>query len=372
MATITPETFVNKIEKLSALLEITKSMGGERDLEALLVLITEATSRVMHAERSTLLLLDHDRGELWSKVAQELEIKEIRIPLNQGIAGHVTRTGRTVNITDAYQDPRFDEQVDSRTGYFTRTMLCVPMKNQLAETIGVFQVLNKKDGAFESDDEELLAAFASQAAVAVETAQLYEDLKNQFRSSIEVMAASIDARDPYTAGHSERVVEYSLGIGKQIGLDAKEMEVLRLSALLHDYGKIGTDDAILRKPGKLSPEEFAHIKSHAAKTHALVSRMYFSRDFAQVPDIASSHHEKLDGSGYPLGLANGQIPRAGRIIAVADVFDAVTSNRPYRQPFDLEGAFDILEKTKGHHLEASLVDAFRRYYLVKDKSAEKI
>lgn len=363
MATITAGTFVEKIEKLSALLEITKSMGGERDLEALLILITEETSRVMNAERSTLLLVDYDRGELWSKVAQELEIKEIRIPLNRGIAGHVAMTGKTVNITDAYQDPCFDEEVDSRTGYLTRTMLCVPMKNQLAETIGVFQLLNKKGGPFEPEDEDLLAAFASQAAVAVETAQLYEDLKKQFHSSIEVMAASVDARDQYTAGHSERVVEYSLGIATQIGLDAEETEVLNLSALLHDYGKIGIDDAILRKPGKLSPEEFAHIKSHAAQTHALLSRMHFSRDFAPVPDIASSHHEKLDGSGYPLGLANGQIHRLGRIIAVADVFDAVTSNRPYRQPFDLQGAFDILEKAKGHHLEASLVDAFRRYYL---------
>jgi signal transduction histidine kinase len=166
--------------RLTSLLDIIKAMSAERDFDRLLQLIMEETARVLDADRSTLFLLNRERGELWSKVALGLRQQEIRFRSHLGIAGHVATAGTPLNIPDAYEDPRFNQEVDRRTGYRTKSILCMPVRDKAGTIVGVFQVLNKRAGIFTPDDEEMLGALTSQAAIALENARLYEDLRTAY------------------------------------------------------------------------------------------------------------------------------------------------------------------------------------------------
>lgn len=166
------------IKKLSMLLDVMRSLASELEINSLLQLIMKKTTEVMNADRSTLFLVDEKTKELWSKVAQGAGIAEIRFPMNLGIAGHVATSGEIVNIPEAYDDPRFNKEIDKKTGYRTKTILCVPLKDETGHVIGVTQVLNKKDGIFTSEDEELLSAFAAQASIAIKNARLFEEITN--------------------------------------------------------------------------------------------------------------------------------------------------------------------------------------------------
>jgi HD-GYP domain-containing protein (c-di-GMP phosphodiesterase class II) len=184
----------------------------------------------------------------------------------------------------------------------------------------------------------------------------------QFRSILEVLAASIDAKDPQTAGHSSRVAQYTVGIASKLGFNEDDIAMLNVAALLHDYGKLGTDDQILKKRGRLTPEEYEHIKEHVVNTRNILSKMVFSRKFKAVPLLASKHHERLDGSGYTEGLTAVDIPFMARIIAVADVFEAMTTKRHYRDPFSSEEAFHVLDKETGTKYDGNVVRALKSYY----------
>jgi len=167
----------------SVLLDVMHSLAAERDLDALLQKIMQKASEVMNAERSTLFLVDEVKQELWSKVAQGAALAQIRLPIGTGIAGHVAKSGETVNIPDAYSDPRFNRETDQKTGYRTHTILCMPMKNRQGRTLGVLQVLNKRDGIFTHADEELLDAFGAQAAIAVQNALLNDEIRKRMETS---------------------------------------------------------------------------------------------------------------------------------------------------------------------------------------------
>jgi len=176
-----------------------------------------------------------------------------------------------------------------------------------------------------------------------------------FINSVRMLAAAIDAKDPYTRGHSERVARYSIGIGKNVGLNEQEMRNLRISALLHDVGKIGIDDRILRKPGALSEDEFEVMKGHPVKGAAIMSGV------AQLIDIIPGmkyHHEKWGGGGYPDGLTAEEIPMQARIVAIADTFDAMTTNRPYQKAMELNYVVEKIKSFAGTRFDPRVVDAF--------------
>ncbi|MBK5260868.1 MAG: HD domain-containing protein [Thermoanaerobaculia bacterium] len=176
-----------------------------------------------------------------------------------------------------------------------------------------------------------------------------------FMNSIRMLAAAIDAKDPYTRGHSERVARYSIAIGKNIPLPEREMKNLRISALLHDVGKIGIDDRILRKPGALSDDEFEVMKGHPAKGAAIMSGV------AQLIDCIPGmkyHHEKWSGGGYPEGLEGEAIPMQARIVAIADTFDAMTTNRPYQKAMEINYVVDKIKTFAGTRFDPRVIDAF--------------
>lgn len=311
------------------------------------------------AERGSIYVLDRQQRCLVGLHADGVARDRISLDLNLGIAGWVAVTGESANVSDAGTDPRFDPSVDLRTGYRTRTVLCAPIRGAKGEILGVVQALNKDYGAFDTEDQETLEAVMAVVSVAIENALLLESQDRQFYSLLEVLAASIDARDSLTAGHSTRVATYAVAIGRELGFTGGELKVLEVAALLHDYGKIGTDDHVLKRNGKLTAEEYEHIKQHPALTFSILERIHFARQYREVPLIAASHHECLDGSGYPRGLMAGEIPFMAKILSVADVFEALTADRHYRCGMDAEQAFAILDEGVGRKFDPEVVAALR-------------
>lgn len=348
----------HKRDPLVALLKIGQTVAAETNIETLLEVIAEETKAAIQADRCSVFLYDKEKDELWSKVALGMDKQEIRFPADKGLAGHVVKTGETINIKNAYIDKRFNKEIDLKTGYKTTTILCMPIKNLNQDTIGAFQVLNKLDGEFTEEDEDLLIAIGSSAGVALENAQLFKqqqemfiEQKKVFDSFIDTLATSIDARDKITAGHSLRVRLYSALIAREFDLDEKHIEAIEKAAILHDIGKIGIKDSVLQKEGKLTDEEYKHIQEHVAITYNILEKIHMTEEFKMVKEIACSHHEKYDGSGYYRKLKGEEIPLGGRILAVSDVFDAITSKRHYRDKMPMMNVISILLKDSGTHFD---------------------
>lgn len=321
----------------------------------------------LKCERCALFLINQENGELRSAFADNIEGWDIVLKMNMGIAGLVALTSEEVNISDVYHDARFDKSVDEQTGYRTRCMLCIPLKALSGEIFGVIEVMNKKSGVFTQADMDLLKSLTTYLSMFLENAILFKEQANQFRSVLEVLAASIDAKDTLTAGHSSRVAEYTVGIARELGFKDDDIDTLSVAALLHDYGKLGTDDRILKKPGRLTPEEYEHIKEHVSNTRNILNKMTFSRKYRTVPLLASSHHERLDGSGYE-GLTATKIPFMARIIAVADVFEAMTAKRHYRDPIPPDEVFKILDEGVGSKYDGNIVRALKSFFIKTNPS----
>jgi len=349
---------------LDALLTITRSLTCELDLDSLLFKIATDVKKTLHADRCTVFLLDEVKNELWSKVALGVE-DEIRFPADKGIAGYVLKKGELVNIPDAYKDPRFNPEIDKKTGYKTHTILTLPIINRQKERIGVFQVLNKKEGTFTTADEKLLNAIAMIASSAIENAQHYQEQKTSFMSFIDTLSTTLDTRDYITAGHARRVTLYAQEIGRLMKLNPERMDVLRYAALLHDIGKIGVPEMILFKDRKLTNEEYEIVKRHAKITKNILKKIHFGKKLKDVPEVAGSHHERLDGTGYPEQLQGEQIPLEGKILALADTFDAITSRRQFLDRMDLEKVLQIIDSETGSSFEPYVVYNFK--YIALDR-----
>ncbi len=368
MASALAESPNAQTRSLISLLRVGQAISGEPNVDKLLDVVTEETKQALSCDRCTVFLYDEGANELWSRVATGVsegtgdtnggEHQEIRFPAHLGLAGYVCKTGEVLNIKNPYDDPRFNRDVDKKTGYVTENLLCMPMKNRDGHTIGVFQVLNKAGGPFIRADEDLLMAIASQASVSLENAQRAKDQKAAFVSFIKTLSSAIDKRDPITAGHSERVAHYSGIIGEELKLPKDEAEALDVAALLHDIGKIGVREAVLTKEGRLTLEEYRHIQEHAEFTYDILKNIHFERHLRNVPEIAASHHERMDGTGYFRGLEGENIPFLGRVLALSDVFDAITSRRHYRDRMPFDRVLKILRRDEGSHFDPTVVDAF--------------
>ena len=280
MATLDPKE--RRIKKLEEILGVAKAMSTERDLGVLLEEIVEHARSVVEATRGSIFLLDKDKNELWSKVAQGA--REIRFPADKGIAGHVAQTKKPLNIPDAYADPRFNPAVDKATGFHTRNMLTVPMLSTKEEVVGVLQVLNKNPGdhaaevekgspgpPFDAEDEEMLLALGGQAASAIENAILYDEINKLFEGFIAASVVAIESRDPTTSGHSGRVATLTCSLAEvidrvktgpfaSVAFDYDQMKEIRYASLLHDFGKVGVRENVLVKAEKLYPGEVATLK----------------------------------------------------------------------------------------------------------------
>lgn len=256
----------------------------------------------------------------------------------------------------------------------TRSFICCPIICE-DRSIGILAVDNvKTKRPLVQSDISLLMGIASVLGISLRNAELVESKTRQFNSVLQVLAASIDARDTLTAGHSEKVMEYAVGICHELCLSRDECETIRVAALLHDYGKIGVPDAILQKMGRLNPDEYEIVKTHAQKTREILEQINFEGIYRAIPDIAGAHHEKIDGSGYPNGLKGQEIPFGAKILAVADYFEAITAKRHYRDPMSAYEAMEIMRGECDKHFDKRILDAFFSFYTktyLQPDSAEK-
>jgi len=350
-----------RVQQLSSLLEISRKLTSTLSLEEVLGRAFESVEEVLEAERSSVWRLDEETGTLSFLMARgpgmDLDsLRDVRMALGEGIVGHVASTGLPLIVEDVHSDPRWSSRMDRRIGFTTRSILCVPLIVN-GRTVGVIQVLNRKSGeGFVREDLGRLEALAAQVAIALDNAILYEERRRTFLYLTETLAEVIEHRDVYTGGHVHRVVTYSLAAGRGLDLDAGALDTLRLSATLHDVGKIGIEDRILNKKGKLTAREESRMHEHVTIGAQILGGAPFLRP--AVPGVRH-HHERYDGTGYPDGLRGEGIPLAARIIAVADTYDAMTTDRPYRKGLSSRKALQELVRCSGSQFCPRTVAAFR-------------
>jgi putative nucleotidyltransferase with HDIG domain len=317
----------------------------------------EAATCLVHAETGSLLLIDKETGELFFEVALGEKgdiLKEIRLARGQGIAGWVAEKGEPLIIRDAVSDPRFFGGADEKSAFTTKNMVCVPVKTR-DKALGVLQAINKKEGTFDDEDRAGLVALANQVAIAIENAGLFQELKETFYETSQALAETIEKRDPSTGGHTQRVMYYCMALGREMGLAESEVERLKLAAILHDIGKIGIRDSILLKNDRLDEAETEKMNEHAALGAGILRNV---RKLLDIVPVVRGHHERFDGTGYPDKLKGEEIDPLARIIAVADAYDAMTNDRPYRRALSREAALDELKKGSGLQFDAEVVAHF--------------
>jgi HD-GYP domain-containing protein (c-di-GMP phosphodiesterase class II) len=241
-------------------------------------------------------------------------------------------------------------------GVHARQLLAVPLMRQ-DQVLGCLFALDKEDGDFDSVDSKLLNSIANESAIYLENATLYDDVHGLMMGLLHSLTSAVDAKDAYTCGHSERVALLSRNLAQQINLPDADVEQIYMAGLLHDVGKIGVPESVLQKPGRLTPEEFEHMKKHPEIGARIMA------DVKQLKPILPGvlhHHERYDGKGYPHGLAGERIPLMGRIICLADCFDAMTSSRTYRKALPVEVALNEIRRCSGTQFDPSLAEAFLR------------
>ena len=351
-----------KVTELDNLLKATEAIASTLQLDPLLDTIMELGMKVMDAEGCSVLLIDEKGKKLQfaaASGAKKEEIKKLSLDMGEGVAGWVVQNDQPLLIDDVSKDTRFSKRVDEILGQETKSLICIPLKVK-ERIIGVMEVINKRgDRAFSERDMALFKPLSAQAAVAIERAKLYADLEDMYISTVRSLAAAIDAKDPYTRGHSERVNRFCMVIAKELGLDEKMQKNVQLCALLHDVGKIGVPISVLRKKEKLTDEDWAYIRRHPVLGAEIISPI---RQLAELAPSIRHHHERYDGGGYPDNLKGEQIPLIGRMLAVADTFDALTSERPYRNGLSDKAALEEIEACKGTQLDPMCVEAFLAGY----------
>ncbi|MFX3635289.1 MAG: HD domain-containing phosphohydrolase [Candidatus Pristimantibacillus sp.] len=344
-------------QMLKIIFEYTAKIANENMLHSVLILMADMGREMILADRCAVWLIDSARNELFTTVAHGSE--EIRIPYGSGLVGHSIHTGQPLFIDDAYSDPRHNPEYDQLNGYHTKSVLTVPFHNNDGEVIGAYQAVNKltDTGTFSTQDMDYLSLAASYSGKSLEAIMLHEEIIETQKEIIVVMGEIGENRSKETGNHVKRVAEYSYQIALGLGMTESEASLLRMASPMHDIGKVGIPDAILLKPGKLTDEEFAIMQTHVDIGYQLLRNS--KRKILQAAAIvASQHHEKWDGTGYPRGIQGEDIHLYGRITAIADVFDALGSDRVYKAAWDLDRIFALLQEERGKHFDPRVVDAF--------------
>jgi putative nucleotidyltransferase with HDIG domain len=348
---------------LATAYEVSKLLSSARDLETLFEGVIDSIFAALNADRAAILLTDAD-GEsktdlkiVTARSRKEEEALE-EIEVSRTVVQDVLENGVSSLSRDATADARYREG-QSIIQQKIRSVMCAPVFTD-ESVLGVLGVLyadsRSLTGAFSESDLELLALIGNQAGVAIHRAQLMAQLEQFFFDTIRAMVATIDAKDGYTHRHSERVAAFAIKIGGELSVDEETIDVVKLAGLLHDVGKIGVPERILNKPGKLTAAEFDEIKKHPVHGVNILSNIQSPR-FKKILPGVRHHHEKWDGSGYPDGLSEDSIPFLGRLLAVADVLDALSSDRSYRKGLGFDRTVEIIQEDAGSHFDPDVAAA---------------
>lgn len=340
-----------------------------KDLTKVLILLSDMAKELINSDRCTLWLYDKDSNTFWTKVAHGLEEK-IEVPADKGIIGLVKKDHQSIIINDPYNHSAFNPEIDHKTGYKTRNIVVVPAKNLKDELIGVYQAVNKLEGEFNETDINFLKLVEGYSTEMIENALLYEEIEQTQREIIFRMGDIAETKSKETGNHIKRVAEYTRLLSTEYGLPKDEVDLITLASPMHDVGKIAIPDSILNKPGKLTFEEFEVMKTHSEIGYNLLK--FSSRRLLKAASIiAYEHHEKWNGKGYPQALAGESIHIYGRILALADVFDALVSDRCYKKAWGIDKVYKLFQEEREQHFDPVLTDLFikdfDKFVSIKDK-----
>jgi putative nucleotidyltransferase with HDIG domain len=352
-----------KVRQLSSIHEASQAVVSILDLKNILEVAFSLLVRLFGFDRLVIFTIDEDQRMLKILHATGAEkdliekIKDYRVPLTRlnNILARVASTGVAAIIEDINKSP-INRQNPIIRLFQPKAFVVVPLiaKNKI---IGVLAADKRAEKlAVTQEDRDYIVSFANNIAVAIENARLYQDLRKNFFNSIQALAYALEAKDPFTRGHSEVVARYSIKVARQMGFSQEQVEQLRQTCLLHDIGKIGVVPDILEKDGIPSKDEWQVMRKHPVIGDNIVRPLHLP---FEIRSVIRSHHERFDGRGYPDGLMGTQIPLAARIVAVADAYDAMVSSRPYRKAMSSEGALLELEKNAGTQFDPEVVQVFK-------------
>lgn len=360
---------------LRSLLEVGVNLSILRDRRTMLDMILREARKLAGAQAGVLIILQNrtlrivaaQNEALGDNVVSE-RLLDRQMPLDSNsLAGFVASTGEAVNIADAYELPdgspfRINRDIDSATGYRTRTVLAIPLTRPDGQCVGVLELINKLDEqgqvvTFPSGKCSGVTSLAAMAAVTIHNLLLQDQLRRAQLDCIIRLSVAAEFRDDDTACHVRRISGVSADIARAMGMEPDFVGLIEAASPMHDVGKIGIPDAILLKPGPLTPQERIVMQTHTSIGADILSDGD-NELLAAAREIALSHHERWDGKGYPYGLAGDKIPLSGRIVGLADVFDALVSKRCYKSAYPLKTALDIIRQDCGKHFDPAVADAF--------------
>lgn len=350
------------IRELQLYLQISKNLSSGSQLEPSLGEFLDLCLSFVGAESGSVLLYSRNEDKVILS-AKKGSLEHSRAMGGQrkgeGIAGYVAQKGEPFMLVRAVDCPKLKG---------IRDAICVPLSTK-NDVIGVVSMCNRLGGTFSQRELGLLSSIADQAAIYIENAFLFTEIRELSLDVITTLVQAIEAKDRYTRGHSVRVTELALQVGQELGLSNDAIELLQTSGLLHDVGKIGVPESILNKPAKLSEDEYEQVKQHPAIGAAILKPL---KDLEEVTKIVYHHHERYDGQGYLEGLKGEDIPLPSRILAVCDTFAAMTSDRPHRKALSEEQAVTELEKAAGSQLDPDIVRILLRVLQKKSISLDKL
>ena len=344
------------VKSISALNRVGVALSSELDIDRLVQLLINISVKGLRVEIGSIFLFDDRREHLVVRASSGVPAgfdPTLKVAPGESVSGTVVGNGQPLLIRQVNGSQGIKPL--SRFGFTRRSVLCVPIKIK-DRVLGTIELTNRRGGeSFSIDDLEMLQSIANQAAVAIENANLYRDVQRSYLETVLALVQAVEEKDRYTRGHSERVTAFSVKIANAMGLSPRQVRMIEYAGVLHDIGKIGIDLAILQKQGRLTPEEFAVVKNHPLIGERIIRPIGFLEE--ALPGIAQ-HHERFDGRGYPLGITGDRMSAEARILGVADAYDAMITERPYRKPLSKEDAVAELLRCSGSQFDPLVVEHF--------------
>ena len=346
----------NLMITLSNIHEFSLKATGLTSREELAQFIVESACKLFNAGNGSVMLINPIPNELEIVASKNLSAEVVsttRLKIGEGIAGKVAETGKPIFVEDITADLRFFRAPNVQ--YVSKSFVSVPMESK-GKILGVLNIspLKPKE-TFDEKSLHLLSILADQSAVAFDNIAMYNNLQGFYMEMVEALAKTIDTKDSYTYDHADRARKFARSICKELHLPDGIIKHIEYAALVHDIGKIGIDNGILGKPGKLTPEERKFIEQHPVIGSHIIEPIAF---LSPIAPMVLYHQEWYNGGGYPEGLVGEEIPLGARVVSVIDSYDAMTSDRPYRKAMVREQAVAELRRASGTQFDPAIVEAF--------------
>lgn len=351
-----------KLDDMATLIEANATIAQEMKLDRVLLRLAQQAVSLTSAEIGMLWFPDeqqHLAPVVILGPGNRDHLAHLRLVSGEGVAGRAFETGQALLITDPSNHPRWDVRFDETSGVTARSVICAPLVAR-GRRLGALQMVNRTQsgGHFDDDMLEVLTVLANLGAISLDNALMLQQANTLSTSLFDLITTALDARDPHSSGHSAKVAEQAVSLGRFMGLQPDELDRLRRAALLHDIGKVAVPDHILRKVVAKTPEEEKVLQSHPVAGAELLTRVRPQSAVTDAILVARQHHERYDGQGYPEGLPGEQMALFSRIVAVADRFVRLTTNKPPHRALPENEALGEIERLGGSELDPSCAAAF--------------